>query len=385
MEEQGFFYRDTWAEVDLDRIKNNVKEITGHLSEEVEFIAVVKANAYGHGDLQVAEAAMEAGASMLAVAFMDEALALRKKGITAPILVLGASRPGDVNIAAEEGIILTVFQKEWLEKAQDALQKDATLLLHIKVDTGMGRIGIRSVEELKAVEGLIEEDPRLDFHGIYTHYATADELDDTYFNRQLSLFREMLSGLNHQPSVVHSSNSAAALMHPDARFNAVRIGIVMYGLAPSMEIAPELPVELQEAFTLHSRIVHVKKLEKGEKVSYGATYEAPEEIWVGTLPIGYADGWIRRLQGQEVLVDGKRSPIIGRICMDQCMVRLPYEVPVGTIATLIGCQEQESISINEIANKLETINYEVPCIISSRVPRLYRQNGKVVDLNNSLL
>ncbi|MBT2681570.1 alanine racemase [Bacillus sp. ISL-35] len=385
MEEQGFFYRDTWAEVDLDRIKNNVKEITGHLSEDVELIAVVKANAYGHGDLQVAESALEAGASMLAVAFMDEALALRKKGITAPILVLGASRPGDVNIAAEEGIILTVFQKEWLEKAQEVLKKDAVLLLHIKVDTGMGRIGIRSVEELKAVERLIVEDTRLMLNGIYTHYATADELDDTYFNRQLSLFKEMLSALDQLPPVVHSSNSAAALMHPDARFNAVRIGIAMYGLAPSMEIAPELPVELQEAFTLHSRIVHVKKLEKGEKVSYGATYEAPEEIWVGTLPIGYADGWIRRLQGQEVLVDGQRSPIIGRICMDQCMIKLPNEVPVGTVATLIGSQEQESISINEIASKLETINYEVPCIISSRVPRLYRQNGKVVDLNNSLL
>jgi alanine racemase len=385
LEEQGFFYRDTWAEVDLDRVRMNVKGIKGHLPEDVEFIAVVKANAYGHGDSQVAEAALEAGASMLAVAFMDEALALRKKGLTAPILVLGASRPEDVNIAAEEGIILTVFQEDWLAKAQDVLKKDSTLMLHIKIDTGMGRIGIRSIDELKAVERLIEEDVRLQLHGIYTHYATADELDDTYFNKQLVLFREMLSSLEKQPPVVHSSNSAAALMHADAQFNAVRVGIAMYGLAPSMEIAPELPIDLQESFTLHSRLVHVKKLEKGEKVSYGATYEAPEEIWVGTLPIGYADGWIRRLQGQEVLVDGKRSPIIGRICMDQCMVKLPNEVPVGTIATLIGSQGKETISINEIASKLETINYEVPCIISSRVPRLYRQDGKVVDLNNSLL
>ena len=385
LEEQGFFYRDTWAEVDLDRVKMNVKRIKGHLPEDVEFIAVVKANAYGHGDLQVAEAALEAGASMLAVAFMDEALALRKKGITVPILVLGASRPEDVNIAAEEGIILTVFQEDWLEKAQDVLKNDAALMLHIKIDTGMGRIGIRSIEELKAVERLIEEDSRLQLHGIYTHYATADELDDAYFNKQHAMFREMLSSMENQPPVVHSSNSAAALMHADARFNAVRVGIAMYGLAPSMQIAPELPVDLQDSFTLHSRLVHVKKLEKGEKVSYGATYEAPEEIWVGTLPIGYADGWIRRLQGQEVLVDGKRSPIIGRICMDQCMVRLPNEVPVGTIATLIGSQGEETISINEIASKLETINYEVPCIISSRVPRLYRQDGKVVDLNNSLL
>jgi alanine racemase len=385
VEEQGFFYRDTWAEVDLDRIKANVKAIREHLPEDVEFIAVVKANAYGHGDSQTAEAALEAGASMLAVAFMDEALALRKKGISAPILVLGASRAEDVNIAAEEGIILTVFQEEWLAKACDVLSKDASISLHIKIDTGMGRIGIRSADELKSIEKLIKEDSRLELHGIYTHFATADEMDDTYFKRQLSKFKDMLTTLDKQPPVVHSSNSAAALMHADARFNAVRVGIAMYGLAPSMEIAPELPVELQEAFSLHSRLVHVKKLEKGEKVSYGATYEAAEDIWVGTLPIGYADGWIRRLQGQEVLVDGKRSPIIGRICMDQCMVKLPYEVQAGEIATLIGEQGEETISINEIANKLETINYEVPCIISSRVPRLYKQDGKVVELNNSLL
>lgn len=385
MEEQGFFYRDTWAEVDLDRIKANVKVIRDHLPEAVEFIAVVKANAYGHGDSQTAEAALEAGASMLAVAFMDEALALRKKGIRAPILVLGASRAEDVNVAAEEGIILTVFQEEWLARAGDVLNKDASISLHIKIDTGMGRIGIKSADELKSIEKLIKEDSRLELHGIYTHFATADELDDTYFKQQLSTFKEMLASLDKQPPVVHSSNSAAALMHADAQFNAVRVGIAMYGLTPSLEIEPELPVQLKEAFTLHTRLVHVKKLGKGEKVSYGATYEATEDIWVGTLPIGYADGWIRRLQGQEVLVDGKRSPIIGRICMDQCMVKLPYEVQVGEIATLIGEQGEETISINEIATKLETINYEIPCIISSRVPRLYKQDGKVVELNNSLL
>jgi alanine racemase len=385
VEEQGFFYRDTWAEVDLGHIKENVKAIKGHLPEEVDFIAVVKANAYGHGDLQTAEAALEAGASMLAVAFMDEALALRKKGITAPVLVLGASRPEDVNIAAEEDIILTVFQEEWLAKAREALKGDASISLHIKIDTGMGRIGIRSAEELKSIEKSIQEDPRLELHGVYTHFATADELDETYFKKQLSLFKELLATLNELPPCVHSSNSAAALVHADAQFNAVRVGIAMYGLTPSLEIEPELPVRLNEAFTLHSRLVHVKKLEKGQKVSYGATYEAAEDIWVGTLPIGYADGWIRRLQGQEVLINGTRTPIIGRICMDQCMVKLPNDVPVGTIATLIGMQGDEMISINEIAKRLETINYEVPCIISSRVPRIYKQEGKIVDLNNSLL
>lgn len=385
MEEQGFFYRDTWAEVDLGAIRSNVAAVRDRLPADVEIIAVVKANAYGHGDLQTAEAALEAGASMLAVAFMDEALALRKKGIKAPILVLGASRPNDINIAADEGIMLTVFQDEWLERASEVLKENATISLHLKIDTGMGRIGIRSAEELKTIEKRIQQDSRMDLHGVFTHFATADELDDTYFEKQLAEFEDLLRAMDELPACIHSSNSAAALRHEAARFNAVRIGIVMYGLTPSLEIESELPVELTEAFTLHSRLVQVKQLKKGDKVSYGATFEASEEVWIGTLPIGYADGWIRRLQGQEVLVAGIRSPIIGRICMDQCMVMLPYEVPVGTIVTLIGRQGKETISINEIAVKLETINYEVPCIISSRVPRIYKQEGKVVDLNNSLL
>jgi alanine racemase len=159
----------------------------------------------------------------------------------------------------------------------------------------------------------------------------------------------------------------------------------MYGLTPSIEMEPEIPFALKEAFSLHSRLVHVKKLEKGDKVSYGATYESEEEEWIGTIPIGYADGWIRKLQGQEVLVAGERSPIVGRICMDQCMIRLPRYVPIGTTVTLIGTQENQFISVNEVAKKLETINYEVPCIIANRVPRLYKKNGKVVDLKNDLL
>ncbi|CAM3954399.1 alanine racemase [Mesobacillus zeae] len=385
MEEQGFFYRDTWAEVDLDKIVENLKNIKELLPGQPEIIAVVKANAYGHGDCQTAKAALKAGASMLAVAFLDEALALRKKGIQAPILVLGPSRPEYAAIAAAEKISLTVFQSEWIEKAQAVLEEDASLALHLKVDTGMGRIGVKSLKELKEVEELIQGDPRLIFQGVFTHFATADELDEHYFAVQLASFREFLSKLQTLPPLIHCSNSAAALRYPDAHFSAVRIGISMYGLSPSPEMANLLPVHLQEAFSLHSRVVHVKKLLKGEKVSYGATYEASEEEWVGTLPIGYADGWIRRLQGQEVLVDGIRSPIIGRVCMDQCMVKLPYEVPVGTAATLIGTQGQEKVGIDEIAEKLETINYEVPCLISYRVPRLYRKNGETIGVNNPIL
>ncbi|MEY2196332.1 alanine racemase [Neobacillus sp. BF23-41] len=385
MEEQGFFYRDTWAEIDLDCILANVASVKKHLPQGVNMIAVVKANAYGHGDIQVAETALEAGAAYLAVAFMDEAIALRKKGITAPILVLGATRPEDVQVAAKFNITLTVFQKEWLQEAIRHLKTEDRISFHIKVDTGMGRIGVRSLSELTAIEQIISENDQFILEGIYTHFATADELDETYFRKQLGLFDSMANGLKEQPKYIHSSNSAAALRYPSAYFNAVRIGIAMYGLTPSLEMESEIPFPLREAFSLRSRLVHVKKLQKGEKVSYGATYETSEEEWIGTIPIGYADGWIRKLQGQEVLVKGTRSPIVGRICMDQCMIRLPYHVPIGTTVTLIGGDEDQFISVNEIAQKLDTINYEVPCIIANRVPRLYKKGGKIVDLKNYLL
>lgn len=385
MTEQGFFYRDTWAEVDLDCITENVASVKKLLPENVDIIAVVKANAYGHGDVQVAESALQAGATYLAVAFMDEAIALRNKGIKAPILVLGATRPEDVELAVKLDITITVFQLEWVKAAQSYLPSDKVLSVHLKLDTGMGRIGIRTKEELSAVVQLITNDERINIEGIFTHFATADEVDLTYFEQQLKLFHDLLSVLKERPKYVHCSNSAAALRFSKANFNAVRLGIAMYGLTPSPEIEHELPLALYEAFSLRSRLVHVKKLDKGEKISYGATYETEGEEWIGTIPIGYADGWIRRLQGQEVLVEGKRVPIVGRICMDQCMVKLPHAVPVGTTVTLIGKQEDEFISVNEIARKLETINYEVPCIISTRVPRLYKQGGEIVVLKNYLL
>lgn len=385
MNEQGLFYRDTWAEVDLDGVSENVTAVKKLLPADVEIIAVVKANAYGHGDVRISETVLKAGATYLAVAFMDEAIALRNKGIAAPILVLGATRAADVRIAARLKITLTVFRLDWVKEATKVLGEDESLSVHIKLDTGMGRIGIREPEELKEMEMLLGQDSRFDFEGIFTHFATADEPDQTYFEQQYDLFEKMLSILSKMPKYVHCSNSAAALRHSKAYFNAVRLGIAMYGLAPSPEMEQEITIPLKEAFSLRSRLIHVKKLHKGEKVSYGATYEAEEEEWIGTLPIGYADGWIRKLQGQEVIVGGVRLPIVGRICMDQCMIRLPHQVSVGTVVTLIGEDNGSFISVNEIARKLETINYEIPCMIASRVPRLYRQGGEIVDMKNYLL
>jgi alanine racemase len=379
------FYRDTWAEIDLDAIYHNVSQLRNFLPNDIRIMAVVKANAYGHGDAQVAKTALEAGASYLAVAFLDEALALRKKGITAPILVLGASRPSDVHLAAKHQITLTVFQSDWVEQAADFYKGTEQVRFHLKMDTGMGRLGIKEEAEAKRIIELIDSHPYFLLEGVYTHFATADEIDTGYFSFQYQRFLQMLEWLPYKPPMIHCGNSATALRFPDKVFNMVRFGISMYGLSPSPAIKPYLPYELKEAFSLHSRLVHVKKLQPGEKVSYGATYTAETEQWIGVVPIGYADGWLRKLQNFHVLVNGKKAPIVGRICMDQFMIRLPEPMPVGTKVTLIGQQGDEYISVDDVAQYLETINYEVPCIISYRVPRIFFRNKSIMEVRNVVL
>ncbi|GMB09917.1 alanine racemase [Thermolongibacillus altinsuensis] len=379
------FHRDTWAEIDLDAIFYNVQSMKQLLDDDVEIIAVVKANAYGHGDVQVARTALEAGATRVAVAFLDEALSLRKKGIDVPILVLGAVRPEDVVLASKENITLTVFQTEWLEKAIQYGPLPRPVALHLKLDTGMGRLGVKEEEEVKRIVELIEENDDFFLEGVYTHFATADELNTTYFEFQYETFLQMLEWLPKRPPIVHCGNSATALRFRDKVFNAIRLGIAMYGLSPSLEMKPLLPYPLKEAFSLHSRLVHVKQLKAGEKVSYGATYTAEKDEWIGTVPIGYADGWLRKLQNFCVLVNGTRVPIVGRICMDQFMIRLPEPLPVGTKVTLIGEQQGEKISIDEVATYLNTINYEIPCTISYRVPRIFLKNKSIIEVRNALL
>lgn len=374
----GEFYRDTWVEVDLSAIEKNIRGILNHLPEGVDMMAVVKANAYGHGAIEVAELAIKTGVKALAVATLDEALSLRKKGINTPILVLGYCSPVHAPVAAEHAISLTVFQNEWLQEAEPLLT--TPLSLHVKCDTGMGRIGIRTDEELRGILATVQGSPKFQLEGMFTHFAKADSLDSSYVEEQLGRFQHFLDQLDERPKWIHASNSAATLIYPKAAFNLVRVGIAMYGLAPSSEIVPKLPFPLHPAFTLHSKLSHVKRVEKGAKIGYGCTYIAEEDEWIGTIPIGYADGWLRALQGQEVLIRGKRVPIVGRICMDQCMVRLPEQLPVGTPVTLIGRQENEEITVDEIAEKLNTINYEVVCQISNRVPRLYKYHGETVKI-----
>ncbi|GIN22163.1 MAG TPA: alanine racemase [Bacillus bacterium] len=381
---QTQYFRDTWAEIDLDALYQNVKTIRDGLPQETNLFAAVKANAYGHGDFQIAKEALKAGAHGLVVALLDEALALRQKGIKAPILVLGLIRPTDAVIAARHHISVPVFQVQWLKEASQAMEGgEPPLKIHVKCDTGMGRIGLKHEEELKEIEQFIQNTAGFEFEGIFTHFSTADQASEEYYQKQLAVFKKFVSVLETVPKYVHAANSAGALCHDDSLFNAVRVGIALYGLCTSQE-RPTFN-KGKQIFSLHTRIVHVKKIQPGECIGYGAAYQAEKEEWIATIPVGYADGWLRKLEGQSVIADGQRADIVGRICMDQTMVRLPHFIPIGTKVTLIGGQETgDFITVEEIAEKLETINYEVTCTINFRVPRIYKRGGQQVEVENKL-
>lgn len=366
-------FRPTKAIINLEAIKRNVQHLKEHLKTGVQIIAVVKANAYGHGDVEVAATAIEAGASMLAVATPEEALHIRKHFPNIDILILGYAPVSFAPYAAKENITLTVFSSDWVDQVK-ALTLSNPLKLHMKIDTGMGRIGVTTLEDLMNLYKAISSSSNLLVDGVFTHFATADEEDETYFNHQVSKFEQFISSLPVKPRIVHAANTATMLVKDQRlQYDAVRFGISMYGLAPSAYVKTKLPFPLQPAFSLETELVEVKLIQPGQSIGYGATFTATEPSYIGTIPIGYADGLIRKYSGQHVLVNGTRAPIIGRICMDQCMILLPAAYNIGEKVTLIGKQQNDEITIDEWAEKVETINYEVPCIITSRVPRIYNR------------
>lgn len=369
-------HRNTQVVVDLNIIKNNIQQIQQRYPEQPIF-TVVKANAYGHGMIEVAQAASEVGVAGFCVALLDEAIALRKAGFQQTILVLGISRVEDVSLLAEYQISATVSSLEWLEQALPLLENQAQpLRVHLAFDTGMGRIGFCSKDSvLQVVSYLKKYSERFIFEGVFTHFAKADDADEEHLREQLQRFDVLVNeALVERPQYVHCSNSAYALWHHAAESEVIRLGIGMYGVNPSNE-ALSLPqvFDLQPALRWETELVHVKKVPQGTTISYGATYVTAEEEWIGTLPIGYADGYIRAYHTGEVIVNGVRCPIVGRICMDQCMVRLPHEMPIGTKVTLLGRDGDEEITAEELSHRSDTIGYEVLCIISDRVPRVYQK------------
>lgn len=367
------YFRPTWIEINLENVAYNVKNMKERLPAHCELTAVVKADAYGHGAVAIAKKALESGADRLAVALLEEAIELRTHGITAPIIVLSRMNPAYVNLAVQYNLTVTVFQKEWLLDAENSL-KEGKMRIHLELDTGMGRTGIREREELVEILDIILQSNRIYLTGVYTHFATADEEDASYMQEQESRYKAMLEIIETKyPEKFerHAANSAATIRTNDYLFDSVRYGISLYGIYPSKYIQQQTRLKIKQVFSLQSELISVKLVKANETISYGATYKTTQDEWIGTVPIGYGDGWIRKLQGQSVLIAGKRMPIVGRICMDQLMVRLDQPYEIGEQVTLIGKQGDEEITMEEIARKLETIPYEIPCMIGKRVPRIY--------------
>lgn len=383
-------HRPAWAEIDLDCLTHNIREFQNVIPEVTQIMAVVKADAYGHGAKEVATAALRAGATRLAVAIVEEGIVLRRQGMTAPIHILGVSAPGTEQAVIEHNLIPTICcidSAQHFSAAGCALGK--TVTFHLKIDTGMGRIGARP-EQLPALADAIKSLPNLDLEGVMTHFSKADETDKTYTTQQLNTYLQSLEFLKEQgitPRIRCLANSAAAIDVPESLFDMARIGISLYGLYPSDEVHKGR-VKLKPVMSWKTRIVFLKHLPPGEAISYGGQFITQRPTLVATLPVGYADGYRRRLwkTGGQVLVKGQRAPIIGRVCMDMCMIDVTdiAEVAVGDEVVLIGEQGDETVTADEMAAQLDTINYEITCLVGKRVPRVYLEGGKLIGINSLL-
>jgi alanine racemase len=372
--------RPAWAEVDLDAVRHNAA-VLASVAGPAELCAVVKANGYGLGGEALAVAALEGGATRLAVALVDEGVALREAGISpsdAPILLLSEPPAEAMADAVVHHLTPTVYTRRGVEAVAGAVGHRRAVDVEVKVDTGMHRVGA-AVDEAVAVAGLVHHDPHLRLAGVWTHLAVADEPDNPYTAMQLERFeqvRDRLAQAGLAPDHVHAANSAGALAHPAARYDMVRCGIALYGYAPSQALASlDACRELRPALSLKARVSYVKELDAGERMSYGLRYAAPARTVIATVPLGYADGVPRRLFDVDgcVLVGGRRRPIAGVVTMDQLLVDCGpgADVAVGDEVVLLGSAGAESVTAEEWASRLGTISYEVLCGIGPRVPRVY--------------
>ncbi|MCH5585385.1 alanine racemase [Shimazuella sp. AN120528] len=380
------YYRDTRIEVDLDAIEHNITQFRRILPVETKILAAVKADAYGHGAVTVSLAAISAGASHLGVAFVDEGIQLREAQIRAPVLVFGYIPPHAIEAALSFNLTFTVFDLNHVRQIEQVAQRlRKTAKVHLKVDTGMGRLGIAPSEVISFINQ-VNNLKWVELEGIYTHFATADDENSDYFDHQLHLFEEILQQLDElgiEIPLRHAANSAGALRMKQKWCNLVRIGISMYGF----QDVSNPDVKLKRALSLKSSITQLKCLPKGSGISYGKTYTTSTDEWIATIPIGYGDGLPRHLSNKgTALVGGTRVPIVGRVCMDQVMLRVNKAMPVAVHDEVvwIGKQGAEEITADEIAEQIDTIHYEIVTRLGSRVPRLYFQNGQLVSTRNAL-
>ncbi|MCA9902342.1 MAG: alanine racemase [Anaerolineae bacterium] len=374
--------RPTWVEISPQAIAHNVRRLKQIIGTRVALMAVVKADGYGHGAITVARAALANGASYLAVANLEEAIILREAGIRAPILILSYTPIEAVSLAITHDLTLTVYDAALAEAYhQQAQQAQQPLRVHLKIDTGMGRLGLLPA----SLSTTFASFTHLDFEGVYTHFSVADE-NAAFTAEQVQVFRRQVDALRARGMIfryVHAANSAGTLTSPDNHFDLVRVGLALYGLSPS-NVVPA-PPDFIPAMTWKSLIASVKTLPAGHTIGYGNTYITQRESRIAVIPVGYADGLRRAPTHQgEVLVRGQRAPIVGRVSMEKTIIDVSHiaDVNIGDEVVLLGAQDDERISAEEIGRKLGTINYEVVCSILPRVPRVPEDTGATMSRND---
>lgn len=383
-------YQRVWAEVDLDAIWENMVHMKENIAENTKILAVIKTDGYGHGGVPIAKMLEQLDFMFgYAAATYEEAHVLREAGVKKPILILGYTFPYCYEELIREEIRPAVYRRDTVEELAAAAAKvGKKAKVHIKVDTGMGRIGITPDEEgLEFVRFLIEH-PELEVEGIFTHFAKSDEADKTSANHQLELFQNFIDKIQTELGITipvkHCSNSAAILEMPQANMDMVRAGITTYGLYPSEEVSKDI-VPLRAAMSLYSHIVYCKTIHAGQSVSYGGLFTAQKDTRVATIPVGYGDGYPRSLSGKGyVLIRGKKAPILGRVCMDQFMVDIS-EIPgvmEGDKVTLLGVDGTERITAEELGELSGRFNYEFVCDLGKRIPRVYRQHGEITEVRD---
>lgn len=378
------------ADINLSAIRKNIETMKGYIPKDKKLLAVIKANAYGHGAIEVANA-LDDLSDYYGVACIDEGIELRKAGITKPILILGYTDASLYEDLVNYDITQTIFSYEQAKKlSKVAKHLDKTAKIHIKLDTGMNRIGFKcepeSIQEIKKISKL----SNINVEGIFTHYYKADEVDKSFANKQLDMYTNMVEALEQEGihfSIRHISNSAGIMEMPNETYDMVRSGISTYGLYPSEEM-DKVACVLYPAMTLKSHITHIKMVKKGETVGYGGTYTLPEDRKIATVGVGYADGYPRALSNQgRMLVNGQFAPIVGRVCMDQTMIDVTdiKDVVVGDEVVLVGKQGENILPCEELAAMSASFNYEFVCDVNRRVPRVFFQDGKKISEKNYLL
>ena len=379
--------RPCYAEINLGNLRHNFREIK-KIVKDKKIFGVIKADAYGHGALEVARVLKEEGVDYFAVAVVTEAMELRRNGFKDPILILGYSPETFSDTIVENNITQTVFSYNTAKSISDeAVKQNKIAKIHIKVDTGMGRLGYTEndniIDEIKNIINL----PNICVEGLFTHFSTSDEVDKEFSNLQLKRFKNIIKSIEKEGiniEIKHIANSGAIIDIEESYFDAVRPGIILYGYYPSNEVNQNR-LNLKPVMTLKSNIVYIKEVEKGTAISYGRKFTADKKMKIATIPIGYADGFTRLLFGKaSVIIGNKLCPVVGKICMDQCMVDVSEceDIKVSDEVIIMGKTSEFNISADVIASKIDTISYEVLCMVSKRVPRVYVENNEIVRIKN---